>query len=83
MRAIRHEAFGGYHQAKLVDLPVPEPMLGEVLVAMRTVGYNPLDNTFREGKVPSATYAPATILVYERHDGVHLAYDLMASVLAP
>jgi hypothetical protein len=34
--------------------------------------------------VPDAgSNAPVTILVYERHDGVHLAYDLMASLLAP
>ena len=30
-----------------------------------------------------ASYAPATILVDERDDGVHLSYDSMASLLAP
>lgn len=34
--------------------------------------------------VPDAgSYAPITILVDERGDGVHLSYDTMASVLAP
>ena len=28
-------------------------------------------------------YAPVTILIYERSDGVHLSYDRMASFLAP
>ena len=34
--------------------------------------------------VPDAgAYAPVTILVDERPDGVHLSYDTMASLLAP
>jgi uncharacterized protein (DUF302 family) len=31
----------------------------------------------------AASYAPVTILIDERPDGVHLAYDRMASLLAP
>jgi hypothetical protein len=31
----------------------------------------------------AASYAPITILVDERADGVHLSYDSMASLLAP
>lgn len=30
-----------------------------------------------------ASYAPLTILVDERADGVHLSYDSMASLIAP
>jgi uncharacterized protein (DUF302 family) len=34
--------------------------------------------------VPDAgSYAPVTVLVDERGDGVHLSYDKMASLLAP
>jgi hypothetical protein len=34
--------------------------------------------------VPDAgAYAPVTILVDERADGVHLSYDKMSSLLAP
>ena len=34
--------------------------------------------------VPDAgSYAPVTVLVDERADGVHLSYDKMASLLAP
>jgi hypothetical protein len=34
--------------------------------------------------VPDAgSYAPVTILLDERPDGVHLTYDKMASLLAP
>ena len=31
----------------------------------------------------AAAYAPVTILVDERADGVHLSYDSMASFIAP
>jgi len=31
----------------------------------------------------AASYAPITILIDERADGVHLSYDSMASLLAP
>jgi hypothetical protein len=34
--------------------------------------------------VPDAgSYAPVTVLVDERADGVHISYDRMASLLAP
>jgi NADPH2:quinone reductase len=54
MRAIVYEQFGGYEQAKLMDVPRPVPEDGEVLLAMRTAGCNPLDNTFRSGHHPAA-----------------------------
>jgi hypothetical protein len=31
----------------------------------------------------AASYAPVTVLVDERPDGVHLSYDSMASLIAP
>jgi uncharacterized protein (DUF302 family) len=31
----------------------------------------------------AASYAPVTVLIDERADGVHMSYDLMASFLAP
>jgi hypothetical protein len=31
----------------------------------------------------AGSYAPVTILVDQRSDGVHLSYDRMASLLAP
>jgi hypothetical protein len=34
--------------------------------------------------IPDAgSYAPVTLLIDERTDGVHLSYDTMASLLAP
>src|SRR6516164_3694668 len=47
MKAIQYQSFGDYSENRLVDLPQPSLKDGEVLVAMRKTGVNPLDNTFR------------------------------------
>jgi len=67
--------------------------LGEVLrkelgdkapKCMRFLVGNPLIMKQMLEHVPDAgSYAPVTILVDERTDGVHLSYDTMASFLAP
>jgi NADPH:quinone reductase len=55
MRTIQYRSYGDYSENRLVDLPQPALRDGEVLVAMRTVGINPLDNTFRSGHYYGAT----------------------------
>jgi uncharacterized protein (DUF302 family) len=51
---------------------------------LRFVVGNPLIMKEMAKTVPdAAAYAPITILVDERADGVHLSYDSMASFLAP
>lgn len=51
---------------------------------VRLVIGNPLIMKEMAKHVPDAgSYAPVTILVDERPDGVHLSYDRMASLLAP
>jgi len=51
---------------------------------LRLVVGNPLIMREMARSVPdAASYAPVTILVDERADGVHLSYDTMASALAP
>jgi aliphatic nitrilase len=51
---------------------------------LRLVVGNPLIMKEMAKTVPdAASYAPVTILVDERVDGVHLSYDSMASLLAP
>jgi Domain of unknown function DUF302 len=51
---------------------------------LRLVVGNPLIMKDMAKTVPdAASYAPVTILVDERADGVHLSYDSMASLLAP
>ncbi|HWX63301.1 zinc-binding alcohol dehydrogenase family protein [Bradyrhizobium sp.] len=55
MKAIQYRSYGDYSENRLVELPQPSLNDGEVLVAMRTVGINPLDNTFRSGHYYGAT----------------------------
>jgi uncharacterized protein (DUF302 family) len=51
---------------------------------LRLVVGNPIIMKEMAKTVPdAASYAPLTILVDERADGVHLSYDSMASLLAP
>lgn len=51
---------------------------------LRLVVGNPLIMKEMAKTVPdAASYAPITILVDERADGVHLLYDCMASLIAP
>jgi uncharacterized protein (DUF302 family) len=51
---------------------------------VRLVLGNPLIMTRMVMHAPDAgSYAPVTILIDERRDGVHLSYDRMASFLAP
>ena len=51
---------------------------------IRLVIGNPLIMKEMAKRVPDAgSYAPVTVLVDERTDGVHISYDRMASLLAP
>ena len=52
--------------------------------SLRLVAGNPLIMKQMVRYVPDAgSYAPVTILIDERVDGVHLSYDRMASFLGP
>jgi uncharacterized protein (DUF302 family) len=52
--------------------------------SLRVVAGNPLIMKQMVEHVPDAgSYAPVTILIDERADGVHLSYDRMTSFLAP
>ena len=53
-------------------------------LSLRLLVGNPVIMSAMVQHVPDAgSYAPVTILVDERPDGVHLSYDRMASFLAP
>ncbi|MGB8888777.1 MAG: DUF302 domain-containing protein [Candidatus Korobacteraceae bacterium] len=57
---------------------------GETPRMVRIVMGNPLIMKEMAKHVPDAgSYAPVTVLVDERADGVHLSYDRMASLLGP
>src|ERR1700721_3141978 len=49
MRAMRAEAFGGYNDFKLVDIPKPALSDGRVLVRITAAGVTPLDHTILSG----------------------------------
>jgi NADPH:quinone reductase len=53
MRAIQIETTGGPEVLRLVDVPVPQPGAGQVLVRVRSSGVNFVDTYFREGRYPS------------------------------
>jgi NADPH2:quinone reductase len=55
MHAVQYQAFGDYSENRFVELPDAVRAEGEVLLEMRTVGINPLDNTFRSGHHPAST----------------------------
>lgn len=60
---------------------LPGANAGQIL---RLVIGNPLIMREMARHVPDAgSYAPVTVLIDERQDGVHLSYDRMASLLAP
>lgn len=51
MKAFVLNRYGGPDAAQMLDLPVPEPAAGEVLVRVKAAGLNPVDFKTREGKL--------------------------------
>lgn len=49
MRAVQVVAFGGPERMRVVELPVPRPARGELLIRLRYAGVNFADSHFREG----------------------------------
>lgn len=61
MKAIRVEQFGEPEVMKLVEMPVPSPGAGEVLVRVHAVGVNPVETYIRAGtyaRKPELPYTP-------------------------
>jgi uncharacterized protein (DUF302 family) len=57
-----------HHSSKIVRLVIGNPLIMKEMAK----------------RVPDAgSYAPVTVLVDERADGVHISYDRMASLLTP
>jgi NADPH:quinone reductase len=54
MRAMRAEAFNGYHDLNLVEAAKPSPAKGRVLVRITAAGVTPLDHTILFGGLPRA-----------------------------
>ena len=49
MRAVRFDEYGGVDVLKVVDVPVPEPGAGQVLVRVKASGINPGEAKIRDG----------------------------------
>jgi NADPH2:quinone reductase len=52
MKAMRIEATGGPDAMRLIDVPVPEPKPGEILVRQKAIGLNYIDTYHRSGLYP-------------------------------
>ena len=54
LRAMRAEAFSGYRDLKLVDIPKPAVSDGRVLVRITAAGVTPLEHAILSGGYPRA-----------------------------
>ena len=54
MRAVQIQQTGGPEVLQLVELPVPQPVAGQVLVKIEACGVNFIDTYLREGRYPAA-----------------------------
>ena len=63
MKAIRVDQFGEPDMLRLVELPVPQPMVGQVLVRVHAIGVNPVETYIRSGnyaRKPALPYTPGS-----------------------
>jgi NADPH:quinone reductase-like Zn-dependent oxidoreductase len=74
MKAIQFSEFGGPEVLKVVDLPEPHPANGQIRVAVRAVGVNPVDWKVRRGMMggdlPNVTGQEVSGVVDEIGEGV-------------
>jgi NADPH:quinone reductase-like Zn-dependent oxidoreductase len=74
MKAIQFSQFGGPEVLELVELPDPHPGPGQIRVAVRAVGVNPIDWKVRTGamggELPKTTGQEVAGVVDELGDGV-------------
>jgi len=74
VKAIQFSQFGGPEVLELVELPDPHPAPGQIRVAVRAVGVNPIDWTLRSGMrggdLPQMTGGEVAGVVDELGDGV-------------
>jgi NADPH:quinone reductase-like Zn-dependent oxidoreductase len=74
MKAVQFSKFGGPEVLELVEVPDPHPAAGQIRVAVRAVGVNPIDWKVRSGgmggELPGTTGQEVAGLVDEVGDGV-------------
>jgi NADPH:quinone reductase-like Zn-dependent oxidoreductase len=73
MKAIQFDSFGGPDVLKLVDVPEPHAAAGQIRVAVKAVGVNPIDWKLRQGimggELPKGTGVEVAGVVDELGDG--------------
>ena len=77
MRAMRAEAFRGYEDLKLADMPKPAVSEGRVLVKITAAGVTPLDHT-----IPSGGYARAKAPLVLGSEGAGVVEDANSSAFS-
>jgi NADPH:quinone reductase-like Zn-dependent oxidoreductase len=74
MKAIQFSQFGGPEVLELVELPDPHPAAGQIRIAVRAVGVNPVDwkvrNGMMGGELPKTTGQEVAGVVDELGDGI-------------
>jgi len=63
MKAIRVKQFGAPGELRLADVPVPQPVAGQVLVRIHAAGVNPVETYIRSGsyaRKPELPYTPGS-----------------------
>jgi NADPH:quinone reductase-like Zn-dependent oxidoreductase len=75
MKAVQYSEFGGPEVLKIVELPDPHPGPGQIRVAVRAIGINPIDWKQRNGgpmsgELPQTTGRDLAGVVDEIGDGV-------------
>ncbi len=74
MRAARYSSFGGPEVLEIDDVPDPHPGPGEIRIAVRAAGINPIDWKVRQGMMggdlPNGTGQEAAGIVDELGEGV-------------
>lgn len=74
MRAARYSSFGGPEVLEIADVPEPHPGRGEIRIAVRAAGINPIDWKVRQGlmggDLPKGTGQEAAGVVDELGEGV-------------
>ena len=64
MKAIRVTSFGDPDVLRMVDIPAPEPSVGEVRIRLYAAGVNPVETYIRSGNyaggLPELPYTPGT-----------------------
>ncbi|QTE39077.1 zinc-binding alcohol dehydrogenase family protein [Mucilaginibacter gossypii] len=58
MKAIQFTQHGAYENLKLIELPAPDLLQGQLLVKVNFAAINPVDNTIRAGLIPQAQRLP-------------------------